>query len=195
MVEGLKELLIAGQAPGIIHHHRLTHGQRQKQHGHDGGHHAGPAQADVIGIGLVAGGKAAAGVGGEQDRAYGEGCEEWGLGNSALFHGFFLLQTEMLDGLAGKQKILSSLLPFGRRDERMKNLPRYHSSLFPLWEHPLWDTIISLHCNGSTRLHLLTFGPAADTASSAIPSTLCLAPTGTSLKARPCLLLCVIAFL
>lgn len=52
MVEGLKELLIAGQAPGIIHHHRLTHGQRQKQHGHDGGHHTGPAQADVIGIGL-----------------------------------------------------------------------------------------------------------------------------------------------
>ena len=195
MVEGLKELLIAGQAPGIIHHHRLTHGQRQKQHGHDGGHHTGPTQANVIGIGLVAGGKAAAGVGGEQDRAYGEGCEEWGLGNRALFHGFFLLQTEMLDGFPGKQKILSSLLPFGRRDERMKNLPRYHSSLFPLWEHPLWDTIISLHCNGSTRLHLLTFGPAADTASSAIPSTLCLAPTGTSLKARPCLLLCVIAFL
>ena len=39
--------------------------------------------------------------------------------------------NKTFDDSAGKTKILSSFLPFGRRDERMKNLPRYHSSLLP----------------------------------------------------------------
>ena len=93
-----------------------------------------------------------------------------------------------------KQKIPSSLLPFGRRDERMKNLPRYHSSSPPKRGHTQRDTIISPPCNGSARPRLLDFSGVARAASSAVPSTLCLAPPGTSLRARRCLLLCVIAF-
>ena len=93
MVEGLEKLLVTGEAPGVVHDHGLPHGQRQQQHGHDGGRHAGPSQAHVVGVGLVAGGEAAAGVGGEQHRAHGEGGNERGLRVLGL-HVSFLLQKD-----------------------------------------------------------------------------------------------------
>ena len=60
MIQRFKKLLVARQATGVVHDHGLPHGKGQKQHGRDGGDDAGPAQTHVIGVGLVAGGEAAA---------------------------------------------------------------------------------------------------------------------------------------
>ena len=62
VIECLEQLLVARQAAGIVHDHGLAHREREQQHGNDRRHDAGPAEADVIGVGLVAGRKAAAGV-------------------------------------------------------------------------------------------------------------------------------------
>ena len=90
VIEGLEQLLVAGQSPGVVHHHGLAHGQRQKQHGDYGGDDARPAKAHIVGVGLVAGGEAAAGVGGKQHGAHGEGDDEGGLCDAFFFHVRFL---------------------------------------------------------------------------------------------------------
>ena len=158
MVQRLEQLLVAGEAPGVVHDHGLPHGQRQQQHGHDGGRHAGPAQAHVVGVGLVAGGKAAAGMGGEQHRAHGERGQERGLWNLG-FHSGFLLQKLMMV-LAGQQKIPSPLLPLGRRDERMKTFrgttllcPRKGNTLtgIPSYPRPVTGAPVRA-CSCSARL-------------------------------------------
>ena len=107
---------------------------------------------------------------------------------------FFPPAKKMGDGLAGETKnpfVAPALWQKRRKDE---NLPRYHSSSPPKRGHTQRDSIISPPCNGSARPRLLKFSGVARAASSAVPSTLCLAPPGTSLRARRCLLLCVIAF-
>lgn len=53
VVERLEQLLVARQAAGIVHDHGLAHREREQQHGNDRRHDAGPAEADVIGVGLV----------------------------------------------------------------------------------------------------------------------------------------------
>ena len=68
----LQNLLVARQAAGIVHDHGLAHREREQQHGNDGRHDAGPAEADIVGVGLIAGRKAAAGEvpGGARHKAY-----------------------------------------------------------------------------------------------------------------------------
>ena len=112
VIEGLKKLLIGFQAPGVIHDHGLPHGQRQQQHGHNGRENAGPAQAHIVGVGLVAGGEATACVGREQHGAYGEGGYKRGLGDfgGACFH-CFVPPAKMIGCLAEKQKTFRPSCP------------------------------------------------------------------------------------
>ena len=167
MVEGFKKLLVALQAPGVVHDHGLPHGEGQKQHGHYGGDDAGPAQAHVIGVGLVAGGEAAAGVGGEQDRAHRESGKEGGLGDLGVgFHDFFLLQM-LFDGWQEKQKTFrrSCRLAEETKGRKPSAVPLFFVSavgntLNGIPSYPCF-------CNGSTRLHLLVVQRSRYTASSA----------------------------
>jgi len=133
VVERLEELLIARQAAGIVHDHGLTHREREQQHGHDGRHDAGPAEADVIRVGLVAGRKAAAGVRGKQHRTDREGGKKRGLGyGSGLglgFHDSFLLQNDLM---VWQEKRKPSVFPaLWQKRRKAENPPRYHSSSPP----------------------------------------------------------------
>ena len=95
---------------------------------------------------------------------------------------------------AGKKKTLRLSCPLAEETKGQK------PSAVPLFFAPaigdalIRDTIISLHNNGRTRLHLLIVQRSRCSASSAGLYALCLAPPGTSLKGRSCLLLCVFAF-
>ena len=133
MIQRFKKLLVARQATGVIHDHGFPHGEGQKQHGRDGGDDAGPAQTHVIGVGLVAGGEAAACVSGEQDRADGKSGKEGRLGDFGVgFHDFFLLQM-LSDGWQEKQKTFRRSCRLAE-ETKGRNPPRYHSSLFPVLE-------------------------------------------------------------
>ena len=96
--------------------------------------------------------------------------------------------------MAGKKKTLRLSCPLAEETKGRK------PSAVPLFFAPaignalIRDTIISLHNNGRTRLHLLIVQRSRCSASSAGLYALCLAPPGTSLKGRSCLLLCVFAF-
>lgn len=154
----------------------------------------GPAQTHVIGVGLVAGGEAAACVSGEQDRAHGKSGKEGCLGNFGVgFHDFFLLQM-LSDGWQEKQKTFrrSCRLAEETKGRKPSAVPLFFVSC-------IGNTLNGIpsypcYCNGSSRLHLLSIltQPLYSQFGSLI--ALCLAPTGTSLRGSPCLLLCVIAF-
>ena len=92
MIERLEELLVVREAARVVHHHRLAHRQRQQKHRERRGEHAGPAEIDVVGVGLVARSKAAARVGREENRADREGGEERRFCGISVFHYIFLLQ-------------------------------------------------------------------------------------------------------
>ena len=134
VVERLEQLLIARQAAGIVHDHSLAHREREQQHGHDGRHDAGPAETDVIGIGLVAGRKAAACVRGKQHRADREGGKKRGLGYGSGFgpgfHDSFLLQNDLM---VWQEKRKPSVFPaLWQKRRKAENPPRYHSSSPPI---------------------------------------------------------------
>ena len=161
MVQRFKKLLVARQATGVVHDHGLPHGKGQKQHGHYGGDDAGPAQTHVIGVGLVAGGEAAACVSGEQDRADGKSGKEGRLGDFGVgFHDFFLLQM-LSDGWQEKQKT------FRRSCRLAEETKGRKPSAVPLFFVPcIGNTLNGIpsypcYCNGSSRLHLLHFDAAA----------------------------------
>lgn len=135
VVERLEQLLIARQAAGIVHDHSLAHREREQQHGHDGRHDAGPAEADVIGVGLVAGREAAACVRGKQHRADREGGKKRGLGYGSGFgpgfHDSFLLQKRSL--MVWQEKRKPSVFPaLWQKRRKAENPPRYHSSSPPI---------------------------------------------------------------
>ena len=96
--------------------------------------------------------------------------------------------------MAGKKKTLRLSCPLAEETKGRK------PSAVPLFFAPaigdalIRDTIISLHNNGRTRLHLLIVQRSRCSASSAGLYALCLAPPGTSLKGHSCLLLCVFTF-
>ena len=158
----------------------------------------------VCGTGLkeksltLAGDAAAAGVRGKEHCTDREGGKKRGLGyGSGLgpgFHDSFLLQKHSL--MVWQEKRKPSVFPaLWQKRRKAENPPRYHSSSPPKSGDALTrDTIISLHNNGRTRLHLLIVQRSHCSASSAGLYALCLAPPGTSLKGRSCLLLCVFAF-
>ena len=167
MVEGFKELLVALQAAGVVHDHGLPHGEREKQHGHNGGDDAGPAQTHIVGVGLIAGGEAAACVSGEQDCAHRKGGKEGGLGNFCVgFHDFYLLQM-LSDGWQEKQKT------FRRSCRLAEETKGRKPSAVPLFFVPcIGNTLNGIPsypccCNGSSRLHLLPIRRSRYTASSA----------------------------
>ena len=105
VVEGLEKLLVALEAPGVVHDHGLPHSQRKQQHGHNGREDTCPAQAHIVGVCLVAGGEAAARVGREQYGAYGKGGYERGFRDLFVgrFH-CFVPPAKMIGCLAEKQK-------------------------------------------------------------------------------------------
>ena len=167
MIQRFKKLLVARQATGVVHDHGLPHGKGQKQHGRDGGDDAGPAQTHVIGVGLVAGGEAAACVSGEQDRADGKGGKEGCLGDFGVgFHDFYLLQM-LSDGWQEKQKT------FRRSCRLAEETKGRKPSAVPLFFVPyIGNTLNGIpsypcYCNGSSRLHLLPIRRSRCTASSA----------------------------
>ena len=92
MIERFEELLVVREAARVVHHHRLAHRQRQQKHRERRGEHAGPAEIDVVGVGLVARREAAARVGREENRADREGGEERRFCGISVFHYIFLLQ-------------------------------------------------------------------------------------------------------
>ena len=80
-----KQLFSRGDLAGVIHHHSLTHGEGQQQHGQHRRDKTGPAQSHIIGVGLVTCGEASACVGREKDGGNREGSCECDLG--LLAHG------------------------------------------------------------------------------------------------------------
>ena len=123
-----------------------------------------------------------------------KGGKEGRLGDFGVgFHDFYLLQM-LSDGWQEKQKT------FRRSCRLAEETKGRKPSAVPLFFAPesgdalTRDTIISLHNNGRTRLHLLVVQRSRCSASSAGLYASCLAPPGTSLKGRSCLLLCVFAF-
>ena len=128
---------------------------------------AGPAQAHVVGVGLVAGGEAAACVSGEQDRADGKSGKEGRLGDFGVgFHDFFLLQM-LSDGWQEKQKTFrrSCRLAEETKGRKPSAVPLFFVSC-------IGNTLNGIpsypcYCNGSSRLHLLPIRRSRCTASSA----------------------------
>ena len=80
VIEGGKQVLVALAAPGVPQQLGFPGGQGQQNHGKQGTENAHPAQRDEVGIGLVAGGEAAAGVGGKGGKADAQGRSPGGFG-------------------------------------------------------------------------------------------------------------------
>ena len=80
-------------------------------------------------------------------------------------------------------------------EETEKRSFRGTTLLIPEMGITLRDTNISLFCNGSTRLYLLNISAQPLCSQFTASVALCLAPTDTSLKEHPRLLLCVLAFI
>lgn len=91
-----------------------------------------------------------------------------------------------------KPSVFPALWQKRRKAEKPSAVPLFFAPA--IGDALIRDTIISLHNNGRTRLHLLIVQRSRCSASSAGLYALCLAPPGTSLKGRSCLLLCVFAF-
>ena len=89
MIQGGEQVLVALAAPGVPQQLGLPGGEGQQDHGKQGTENAYPAQGDEIGVGLVAGGEAAAGVGSKCGKADAQGGCPGGFGLGV--HSVFLL--------------------------------------------------------------------------------------------------------
>ena len=97
--------------------------------------------------------------------------------------------------MVGRKNKKPLVTPAGwQKRRKAENPPRYHSSLFPLLEtHSTGYHHIPASVTGApVCVYLGSTQPLYSQFGSLI--ALCLAPTGTSLRGSPCLLLCVIAF-
>lgn len=97
--------------------------------------------------------------------------------------------------MVGRKNKKPFVAPAGwQKRRKVENPPRYHSSLFPVLEtHSTGYHHIPATVTGApVCIYSISTQPLYSQFGSLI--ALCLAPTGTSLRGSPCLLLCVIAF-